>query len=102
MSAYRLTEPALSDLDGIVSYLTEEASWEVAERVALRILKSCENLAEMPRMGRVRPDLTPQSVRWWPMTQARYIIIYDAETAPLEILRIVDGARDLLALFTAK
>jgi antitoxin ParD1/3/4/toxin ParE1/3/4 len=44
-------------------------------------------------MGHLREDLTDEPVRFWSLFS--YVIVYDPETQPLQILRILHSARDL-------
>jgi plasmid stabilization system protein ParE len=44
----------------------------------------------------VRPDLTPLPVRFWAaLPYHNYFIVYDPETEPLRVIRIIHAARDL-------
>jgi len=52
-------------------------------------------LASNPGLGHTRRDLTSKPVRFWPVYS--YLIIYDAETQPLEVIRILSGYRDVAA-----
>lgn len=74
-----------------------------AEGYLQRIRAKVERLASHPRLGERRPEIYP-SVRM--LVEAPYVILY--ETIPdsdegalevVEIVRIVDGRRDLKALF---
>jgi len=50
-------------------------------------------LAEMPGKGHVREDLTDDEVLFWPVY--RYLVVYRPGTAPLEVVRVLHGARDV-------
>ena len=52
-------------------------------------------LAETPGLGHVREDLAAidPALRFWPVYS--YLIVYRAETAPLEVVRVLHGARDV-------
>ena len=52
-----------------------------------------QRLAENPGIGHVRSDLTDEDVRFWPVF--KYLVIYRPETAPLEIVRVLHGRRDV-------
>ena len=44
-------------------------------------------------------DLTPLPVRFWVVQPySNYLIVYDPEKKPLQIIRILHGARDLPSL----
>ena len=52
--------------------------------------------ARNPQIGHTRPDLTTKPVRFWPIYS--YLIVYDPQSRPLEIVRILSGYRDIAAL----
>jgi len=45
------------------------------------------------RLGHKRPDLTDETVLFWPV-RGQYLVIYQREAQPLKIVRILHGARD--------
>jgi plasmid stabilization system protein ParE len=47
----------------------------------------------MPLSGHRREDLTDQPVRFWSVYS--YVIVYDPDTQPLQIVRILHSARDV-------
>lgn len=49
-------------------------------------------------MGHVREDLVEvdSALRFWPVYS--YVIVYRAETDPLEVVRVLHGARDVRAI----
>jgi toxin ParE1/3/4 len=53
---YRLSALAEQDLEEIWSYVAEDASPAVADRLIDAIIDRFELLAEQPRMGRLRPE----------------------------------------------
>jgi antitoxin ParD1/3/4/toxin ParE1/3/4 len=59
-----------------------------------------QKLAEFPGIGHLREDVTDEPIRFWCVYS--YLIAYRPHTKPLEILRIVHGARDLGPLFRRK
>ncbi len=63
------------------------------------VYDSCELLAVSPRAGTVREDLTSLPVTFWLVPPfPNYFIVYDPETKPLEIVRILHRARDIRSL----
>jgi len=50
-------------------------------------------LGSQPEVGHVREDLTSRPVKVWPIYS--YLIVYDPETKPVEIVRVLHGMRDL-------
>ena len=51
-------------------------------------------LASFPRMGHLRADITDEPYRFWS--------VYLPDTKPLEIVRVMHGARDLGKFFKKK
>ena len=100
MSRYQFTPQALSDFFEILNFIAE-GSPAAADRVEEAILQACEFLAGSPHAGRVRSDLTDLPVRFWTIQPyLNYLVIYDPEARPLQVLRILHGARDLPTLLT--
>jgi plasmid stabilization system protein ParE len=50
----------------------------------------------MPEMGHLRRDLTSESFRFWSVYS--YLVIYRAEARPVQILRVIHGARDVRSI----
>lgn len=96
MNEYVLTNQAKVDLADIWLHIAED-NVQAADRLVDTLYASFFKLAQMPGMGRLRDELAAQALRVWPVGQ--YLIIYRSETAPLEIVRVVSGYRDLPALF---
>lgn len=92
MARYVLTNAARADLSEIADFIRQDSP-----AAAKRVVKSFENafreLARVPGMGHVREDLAPTSLRFWPVYS--YLIIYRAESRPLQVVRILHGARDV-------
>ena len=60
------------------------------------MFRACDLLADSPRAGQVRRDLISLPVRFWLVhPYSNYLIVYDPESKPLRIIRILHGARDL-------
>lgn len=76
---------------------------EAAERLLTRLEERARQLRRQPRMGPRRPDIRPTTRV---LVEAPYLILYetipdsdDQPVAEVEIVRILDGRRDLGALF---
>ena len=69
-----------------------------ADRVLLRIDARLRHLAEFPLMGPLRQDVRPQSRL---LIEPPYLVLYEFHAAEelIEIVAIVDGRRDLAAVF---
>lgn len=98
MSHYRFTPQAVDDLFEIWSYIARD-NVEAANRVEDAVYKACALLAEGPLRGQTRADLTKLPLRFWTVQAfPNYIIVYDPATRPLQIIRILHGSRDILAI----
>src|SRR5271163_4045127 len=92
MSAFRLSPEASQDLFEIYEYIAQD-NVEAAERVRVELLDTMRGLAKMPGKGHRREDLTKREVLFWPVRS--YQIIYRSETAPLEIVAVLHGKRNI-------
>jgi toxin ParE1/3/4 len=93
--AFNRSEAAGHDLDEIFARIAEDNGLGVAVAQLERLEKSLDWLVAFPQLGRARPDLGENTftlpVRPW-------VIIYDFAEGDVEVLRIVDGRRDLSAV----
>jgi plasmid stabilization system protein ParE len=95
MSDYALTALAKTDIFDIWSCIAEH-NQNAADRVEQAIYDACDFLAEGPLRGHLRPDLTPRPVRFWTVTRyPNYTIVYLPETAPLQIIAVLHGKRNI-------
>ena len=92
MSRFILTDTAKADLLQIVEYL-QERSPQATLAVAREIRLALRQVAEFPGIGHARCDLTRRSVRFWSVYS--YLIVYKPNTQPLQILRVLHGARNI-------
>ena len=92
MKPYKLMPAAEEDLAEIVDRIAEDSPRN-ARKVFDKIHADAKKLAEMPLIGHTREDITDKPLRFWAVYS--WLIVYRPETSPLEILRIVHGARDL-------
>jgi len=97
MIRYRLTPQAVDDLFDIWSFVAQDNP-EAADRVEEEIYRACDLLANSPLAGHTRRNLTPLPLRFWVVPRyTNYLIVYDPEKEPLQIIRIIHGARNLPA-----
>lgn len=95
MSKYQFTPQAVADLFDIWSFIAEDNPG-AADRVEEAVFRACDFLADSPRAGRMRNDLTALPLRFWVVQPySNYRIAYDSEKKPLQIIRILHAARDL-------
>ncbi len=67
-----------------------------ADRVEGDIFAACQRLADRPDLGHPRRDLTDKPVCFF-CVRGTYLIVYDPATEPLQVLRVLHGARDVAA-----
>jgi plasmid stabilization system protein ParE len=68
---------------------------DAANRVEAAIFGACAFVAESPLRGHTRADLTALPVRFWTVQPYRnYLIVFDPATDPLQVLRVLHGARN--------
>ena len=94
MKRFKLSPEAAQDIREIWVYIAAD-SIKAARRVRLQILDACQTIARNPGIGHSREDLTDKPVLFWPT--GSYLIIYAARK-PLEIVRVLHGARDIPSL----
>ncbi len=96
MASATWTPRAATDLEAIVFYVADrESRPRTALQLSRDIVAKCEAYASNPELGTRRDDLLP-GVRI--MRHKRYVIIYRATKDGIEVLRVIDGARDFPAL----
>ena len=96
MSRYVLTDLAKQDVREIVSYIRKRNP-QSARKVQAELREAMRRLAEFPLIGHYRDDITHEPLRFWSVYS--YLIAYRPDTKPLQIIRMVHGARDLRRLF---
>lgn len=98
MKRFVLTPAAKADLIDISDYIKYDSP-TTARRVVAEIRKAMRHLAEMPGIGHIREDLADESLRFWPIYS--YLIVYRPETRPLQIIRVLHGARDVRRILSS-
>ena len=88
-----LRERAILDLEELGAWLIEESDREVALAYVRRVRRRCDDLADFPHRGSPRPRLG-HSVRSLSF-ERRIVILYRVTSVQVEVLRVVNGARDL-------
>ena len=92
---FLLTPQATEDLDAIWWFIAKD-SRDAADRVEMKIVATCRRLAKRPLIGTKRQDITQLPVRFWTVTKfPSYVIVYPAETIPLQVVALLHGKRDL-------
>ena len=81
--------------------LTEAARWiardnpTAAKALRAAIARAAFQIADYPSSGPERPDLADPPARFLALRGFPYVVVYDTDTKPPTILRILHGARDL-------
>lgn len=88
-----LTPSAARDLDEILEYVLEQGGPNAALHVHERLYEGFSKVGAQPGIGHVRDDLADESLRVWAVFS--YLIIYRPETKPVQIIRVIHGARDV-------
>lgn len=96
MSSFRFLSDARCHLAEILDYIEEGSGLPRSERVESEVLRIVELLAEHPRAGHRRRDITKRDVLFWSVYS--YLVVYRPETKPLELLRVLHGSRNPLDL----
>jgi len=98
LAEFRLTPAAQADLEEIWLYTAHTWSPEQAERYTDALEETFKRLLAMPEMARERREFTPP-VRIHP--SGEHLVIYRIEADYLEIVRILGGRQDWLAILRA-
>jgi plasmid stabilization system protein ParE len=94
MKRFKLSPEAACDIREIWAYIAQD-SLRAARQVRMRFFEACRQLAEHPRSGHRREDLTGRAVLFWPV--GAYLIVYKP-AKPIEIVRVLHGSRDISKL----
>lgn len=96
MSEAIVSPEAMRDIRLIIEHVATD-DWAAAEAILADIDRAIALLADMPGAGHVRPDLTTRTVRFWPVRRI-YLVVYQEHADAIEIVRVLDGRRDVAAL----
>jgi antitoxin ParD1/3/4 len=92
---FQFTPQATEDLDAIWWFIAEN-NRDAADRVEIEIVATCRRLAKHPGIGSKRQDITALPVRFWTLPKfSNYVIVYRPDTAPLQVVAVLHGKRDL-------
>jgi plasmid stabilization system protein ParE len=97
MSGFILAPSAKGDLVEIWKYYAiEVGDVDLADRMQAEIFKGIRNIARNPGIGHFRRDLSDEPLKFWRVRG--YLIIYRVKAKPIQIVRILHGARDVAAI----
>ncbi|MGC1394237.1 MAG: type II toxin-antitoxin system RelE/ParE family toxin [Coleofasciculaceae cyanobacterium] len=94
---FRLTEPAIQDIEQIADYIARLSGLAQSELFLNKLDAKFAKIAQFPRLGRQRNEILPGIHS---LSMDAYLIFYIPIGQDVEILRVVSGYRDLSALFT--
>jgi toxin ParE1/3/4 len=94
---FRLTKPAIQDIEEIADYIAQQSGLEQSERFLSKLESKFSKIVTFPLIGRQRDEIL-NNIRTIPLDN--YLILYLPIGDDIEILRIVSGYRDLSTLFT--
>ena len=92
MSEIRTSRRAREDLLDIWLYVARQNSEAAADRVLDRIEEACRALARHPQLGPARPEIADEARS---LVVQRWLALYRLTSYGVQVVRIIDGARDL-------
>jgi antitoxin ParD1/3/4/toxin ParE1/3/4 len=95
VTRFVLTADAARDIEEIWDHIAAD-NVPAARRLRLRFKAAFLQLARNPRVGHPRSDLTDKPVLFWPV--GSYLVVYTPNVRPLQIVRLLHGARDIAAV----
>ena len=97
MARLTITESARADLREIRAFIAQDKPG-AARRVVERLRTQARKLAATPGIGRSRKDLRPDLLSF---PVGRHVLFYRPQPDGIVLVRVIHGARDLPALFSA-
>ena len=92
MKPFVLTPRAEQDVSDIWDYIAAD-NIEAADRVLDALEKALHKLAKNPGIGHMREELADRRHRFFLVYS--YLIVYRFETKPLQVIRVLNAARDV-------
>jgi plasmid stabilization system protein ParE len=93
MSQYILAPLADADISDILLYVLKQSGLAAADRLEEEFHEAMQRIAEAPGTGHSRIDIAGETFRF--VTLHKYVIGYLPNTRPVEIARVLHGARDI-------
>jgi toxin ParE1/3/4 len=97
MARLTITESARTDLRAIRAYIAKDNP-AAARSFIERLRAQARRLAATPGIGRSRQDLRPDLFSF---PVGRHVLFYRPQPDGIVLVRVIHGARDLPALFSA-
>jgi plasmid stabilization system protein ParE len=95
MTAFVLHPEAYADLDEIWEYIADD-NLDAADHVIEEIFRTIRSLADFPRQGHKRPDLTSRPLLFHAWRD--YVITYAPDEKPLAVIAVLHGRRNPLVI----
>ena len=92
--SYEFSPEAELDLVEIAGFIAADNP-PAARKLVAHIYRACETLSAMPALGHTRKDLTQDPEILFYCVRDHYLVIYRKGTKPLQIARVLHGARDV-------
>ncbi len=94
---FRLTEPAIKDIEQIADYIAKQSGLVQSELFLNKLDAKFTKIAKFPNIGRQRNEILP-GIR--SISIDNYLILYMPIGQDVEIFRVISGYRNLSALFS--
>ena len=94
VNGFVLSDEARSDLWEVWAFVAGDNP-RAADKLERDILEGCTLLARRPDIGHRRRDLSEDAAVRFHTVRTWYLIVYEIDTEPLRIVRILHGARDV-------
>jgi toxin ParE1/3/4 len=91
----RYSKRAREDILDIWLWIARDSSVSIADDIVERIEHRATTLAHHPEMGVARPEIAPDARS---LVAERWLILYRVEAYGAQVIRVVDGARDLRSI----
>ncbi len=95
--SFVLAAPATTDIAEIAAFVARESP-QGARLLATRLGEAFARIGAAPEIGFHRTDLTDRPVRFWRVYS--FLIVYRADVRPVQVLRVLHGARDIGAILS--
>lgn len=90
MAGFEIHPEAFADLDEIRAHIAEESP-DAADRLVDELFGAMRQLAEFPRSGFRRSNLTSRSLRFWVVRD--YVLVYAPEREPVGVIGVLFHGR---------
>jgi toxin ParE1/3/4 len=91
----RFSKRAREDILDIWLWIARDSNVKLADDIVERIERRATALGDHPEMGVARPEIAPDARS---LVVERWLILYRVEAYGAQVVRVVDGARDLTRL----